>query len=40
MTMKVKWNWDVKPGRMNQRTDDLKVQTDYRVGMIVRRDES
>jgi len=34
VTMVVEWKWNVKPGRMNQGTDDLNVQ------MIVRRDES
>jgi len=27
-TMTVNWKWDVKPGRMNQRSDNVKVQTD------------
>jgi len=28
VTTTVKWKWDVKTGRMNQRTDDVKVPTD------------
>jgi len=29
VSLTVYWKWDVKPGRMNQRTDDVKVQTDF-----------
>jgi len=28
LTITVKLKWDVKPGRMNQRPDDVKVWTD------------
>jgi len=35
VTMTMKLKWDVKPGRLDQRTDDVKLQADYKVGMTV-----